>query len=232
MITLLNWSTYQHLENGAQHTGQHTGIEDATDGTTHDTTLSKEVKNLNKKYKSKSNSGELDLQAVATPSKPRNATSKKEVDPAIRAWFDNDFWPLYPRHEGRSKAMESAGAKATTPEKRSFYLERLKAQLPEYERRKQESSQRVIPMGSTWFNQDRAEDDLSAPQAKSCRTQRAASAGADYPEYVPLARSAFAKSEQEPSQPARTDAFAEKLKNETEKRIEILGWQRGEGSSV
>ena len=28
-----------------------------------------------------------------------------------------------------------------------------------------------------------------------------------------------------------TDAFAEKLKNETEKRIEILGWQRGEGSS-
>ena len=104
---------------------------------------------------------------------------------AVREWFEGAFWPLYPRHEGRSKALEAANVKATTPEKRAFYLARLNAQLGEYSRRKQESGQRVIPMGATWFNQDRADDEFDLAPESSDRNSRKAEQNA-YPDYVSL----------------------------------------------
>ncbi|HEY7338962.1 MAG TPA: hypothetical protein VH639_28995 [Bryobacteraceae bacterium] len=195
MITVVNWAAYQQSEDNAHHTEHlaehHSEIESATRGTPHQTphaaTPSKEVKNLDKKYKS--NSAELDASAATTPSKPQRAASRRfSVDPDVREWFDGKFWPLYPRHEGKSKALEAAGAKATTPERRSFYIEQLKKQLPEYARRKHENGQRVIPMASTWFNQDRAEDELPCPSAGSLGSCARDSAAGDYPEYVPLAR--------------------------------------------
>jgi hypothetical protein len=107
------------------------------------------------------------------------------IDPAIREWFETEFWPNYPRHEGKQPALKAANAKATSPEKRAFYLGRLKSQLPAYLQRKSEGGQRVIPMGATWFNQDRADDELDVSPAPNSRSPRSAAQN-DYPDYVPL----------------------------------------------
>jgi hypothetical protein len=141
MITIVNWSRYQRseeeLKHADHHAGHHSEIENATHETPHRTphaaTPSKEVKNLSKKYKS--NSGELDVCSPDDSPQPRCTDWRKEIDPAIREWFEREFWPVYPRHERKSKALEAASAKATTPQQRSFYLEKLKQQLPEYTRR-------------------------------------------------------------------------------------------------
>jgi hypothetical protein len=114
--------------------------------------------------------------------KPNASRESAAIDPAVREWFEEVFWPLYPRHEGKQPALKAANAKATTPEKRACYLARLKAQLPAYMQRKSESGQRVIPMGATWFNQDRA-DELDSPQAESGGVRAVQN---DYLEYVPL----------------------------------------------
>src|SRR6266852_4199035 len=191
MITVVNWEAYQQSDDAARHAGHHAGhhgdFEDATHETPHQTpraaTPSKEVKNLSKKYKS--NSDELDSIAATNQHKPKRTTSRNRIDPAVLEWFEGEFWPIYPRHEGKSQALEAANAKATTPEKRAFYINRLKTQLPAYLQRKSESGQRVIPMGSTWFHQDRAEDELQPSPEPNGRGARA-SAHDDYPEYVPL----------------------------------------------
>ena len=116
---------------------------------------------------------------------PKKRRELNETEPVIREWFELEFWPLYPRHEGKKAALEAANHKAATEEKRAFYVIRLNSQLPEYLRRKKESGQGVIPMGSTWFNQDRADDELNLlPESNSQRPR--ATAQDDYPEYVPL----------------------------------------------
>ena len=152
MINVTNWTTYQQSEEGAQHAGEHTSqhaksdsaTHGATQQTTHAATLSKEEKNLDKKYTS--NSGELD--SVSGDSLPNAKPSRRarSVDPVIRGWFEIEFWPLYPRKEGKQPALEAACKSATTPEKRAYYVSRLKSQLPGYEHRKRQSGQRVIPM--------------------------------------------------------------------------------------
>jgi hypothetical protein len=157
----------------------------ATHGTTRVATTNKEVKNIRSISPSPSPLDSLPVNGQPGGSRPR---SKKQIDPEVQTWFENEFWPLYPRHEGKAKAMEAAGAKATTTEKRKFYLTRLKAQLPAYLQRKQESGQRVIPMASTWFNQDRAEDELATAPEPSGKW-RGAPQGDDYQEYVPLSAS-------------------------------------------
>jgi hypothetical protein len=192
-ITIVNWATYQHSDEEVDHTehhaGNHSEAEDSTRESPHRTpqaaTPSKEVKNLTKKYES--NSGKLDASAPRR-SQLKPATSKEpSIAPAVQEWFEAEFWPIYPRHEGRSKALHAASIKGTTREKRAFYLARLKAQLAEYNRRKQESGQRVIPLASTWFDQDRAEDELRPSSESNGRGLRASAHG-DYPEYVPLSR--------------------------------------------
>jgi hypothetical protein len=45
----------------------------------------------------------------------------------------------------------------------------------------------MIPMAATWFNQDRAEDELELPCTSASRAARGAAEN-DYPEYVPLSR--------------------------------------------
>jgi len=62
--------------------------------------------------------------------------------------------------------------------------------LPAYLQRKRESGQRVIPMGSTWFNEDRAGDELllsPEPNGRGTRTSN----DDDYAEYVPLSANGF-----------------------------------------
>jgi hypothetical protein len=107
------------------------------------------------------------------------------IDPAVRKWFETEFWPTYPRHEGKQPALRAANKKATTPDRRAFYLGRLKSQLPAYLQRKSESGQSLIPMASTWFNQDLADDELDLCPESNSRGPRAA-ARDDYPDYIPL----------------------------------------------
>ena len=191
MITVLNWAAYQQSDEEAHHaqhhTQHHSEVGDATRQTPRTATPSKEEKNLNKKYTS--NSDELDCNAAGNPPKAKPTISKQPsgVDPEIREWFEREFWPTYPRHEGKQPALKAAHAKATTPEKRAFYLARLKSQLPAYLQRKAEGGQRVIPMAATWFNQDRAEDELDAPATSEGRGHRPTPQN-DYPDYVPLSK--------------------------------------------
>jgi hypothetical protein len=194
MITIVNWAGYQQSDDEGHHTEHHapphTEFSNATRETPHQTprsaTPSKEEKNLDKKYTS--NSNELDACESGEPQRTKPAPSKRvaAIDPEIRQWFESEFWPVYPRHEGKQPALRAATAKATTPEIRAMYLARLKAQLPAYLERKAQSGQRVIPMAATWFNQDRAEDELS-PAPQQSREQNAV-AHSDYPAYVPLSR--------------------------------------------
>jgi hypothetical protein len=195
MITIVNWAAYQQSDDEVHHAEHHAGHHAESQDETHEpprqtphaATPSKEVKNLSKKYES--NSAELDSGPNLLPANAKRNHSRSPIDPAVRQWFDAEFWPVYPRREGRSKALEAANAKATTPEKRAFYLARLVAQLPEYDRRKQDSGQRVIPMGSTWFHQDRAEDEFASQDETGDQAVRNGGRD-DYPAYVPLARSA------------------------------------------
>jgi len=193
-ITILNWATYQQFEDEEHHANHHAEHHTETENATHQpprgtpraATLSKEVKNLNKKYTS--NSGELDTPPNHPQTAARTASRKSTgIDPEVRTWFEEKFWPLYPRREGKQPALKAANAKATSPEKRTFYLDRLQSQLPAYLQRKSEGGQRVIPMAATWFNQDRAEDELELPRTSENRTTHLA-AQDDYPEYVPLSR--------------------------------------------
>ena len=193
MVNVVNWAAYQQVDHDTHHTEHHaehhSEVVNATRETPHRTpraaTPSKEVKNSNKKHTS--NSGELDASTENDPQRRNQNTSREstETDPAVREWFEAEFWPIYPRHEGKQPALKAANAKATTLEKRAFYLSRLKCQLPAYLQRKSEGRQRVIPMGATWFNQDRADDELDLLPPSNTRSSQK-KAQNEYPDYVPL----------------------------------------------
>jgi hypothetical protein len=195
MVNIVNWAAYQQSDDEGHHTEHHTGHHTESESTTHDSpqqtphaaTPSKEVKNLSKKYKS--NSAELDSSSREAQPKPNTSRSQIGVDPAVAHWFEVEFWPIYPRHEGKQQALKAANEKATTPDKRAFYLRRLQSQLPGYLQRKNESGQRVVPMGATWFYQDRADDELDLSPKSNGRGTREAAQN-DYPDYVPLSRQA------------------------------------------
>jgi hypothetical protein len=191
MITVTNWASYQMVDLSEQPSEQPSAQptlgadqgESTANWTANTTATIKEIKK--KPYTHKSNSSELDaLQPDQPKRKPRRADAA--IDPVIREWFEQEFWPIYPRREGRQPALRVAAAKATTPERRAFFITRLKSQLPAYVQRKADSGQRVIPMASTWFNQDRADDEL-LPAAQPTRRFQAPSD--DYPEYVPTSAS-------------------------------------------
>lgn len=186
VITLLKWEDYQ---NPRELEGKPEGTLDGEVGASRGQSKGKvgatieQRNNTTREYMS--NSGELDGAPKSTPQlirKPR--ALKGEIDPDIRSWFESEFWPIYPRHEAKAPTLEAAGKKATTPERRAFYLERLNTQLPEYNRRKAESGQRVIPLGSTWFNQNRADDELPVQSPEPL--PRRGNPEIDYPEYESL----------------------------------------------
>ena len=113
MISVMNWATYQQVGEDTQHAEHHADHHSNSDSATRETpqrtrratTPSKEVKNLNKKYTSDSN--ELDGASAMNPPKP----TSRGIDPAIRAWFDGECWPLYPRREVKATGAQSGGRK-------------------------------------------------------------------------------------------------------------------------
>jgi hypothetical protein len=159
MVTVTNWAAYQQSEDDAHHTSHHSEHHAESENATHyppqqtprAATLSKEVKNLNKKYTS--NSDELDSAAANQSPEAEHTTSRKSrgIDPDVRTRFETEFWPMYPRRQGKQPALKAAGSKATTPGKRAFFLSRLQSQLPTCSGKAKTdgASFRWLPPGST-----------------------------------------------------------------------------------
>jgi hypothetical protein len=77
-------------------------------------------------------------------------------------WFERVFWPLFPRKKCKAAGLAAARRKMTTAEKRARAVAALERELPELLARPPEKR----PHASTWFNQDRWNDEPEAdPQA-------------------------------------------------------------------
>lgn len=92
---------------------------------TNSATTIEEIKKKPNTYKS--NSAELDSVPSNGQRKPQSSRSQTPADRELHEWFEAEFWPIYPRHEGKAKAREAACRKATSAERRAFYIRRLKA---------------------------------------------------------------------------------------------------------
>lgn len=103
MVNIVNWAAYQQSDDDKHHTEHHAGHHTESKSATHNpphqpphaATLSKEVKNLSKKYKS--NSDELDSASGQAAPNPKTTPSRKPIAPNVREWFETEFWPVYPR---------------------------------------------------------------------------------------------------------------------------------------
>jgi hypothetical protein len=148
MLTVTNWAVYQMVDGSEQPSEQPSGQptlgedepESTANCTANTTATIEEIKKIPNTYKS--NSGEL---AALQPDQPKRKPPRSDagIDPVIREWFEQEFWSIYPRREGKQTALKAAAAKATTPEKRAFFLARLKCQLPAYAQRKADSGERT-----------------------------------------------------------------------------------------
>lgn len=69
-------------------------------------------------------------------------------------WFEDEFWPLYPRKVAKAAAKRSAKRHGDTAEKRKRILGHLKSVLPLWSEREE----RHIPHASTWLNSEDWDD--------------------------------------------------------------------------
>lgn len=91
------------------------------------------------------------------PGEDSKTVEKGEFD----GWFENEFWPIYPRHKCKAAAKSAGRRKMTTPERRSTALQHLRDELPELLSRPADKR----PHAATWFNQDRWSDALEPDPA-------------------------------------------------------------------
>jgi hypothetical protein len=66
-------------------------------------------------------------------------------------WFEQKFWPFYPRKTAKAAALKAARAAGKSPKLRDEILTGLYRQLPNLESREPE----FIPHAATWLNQKR-----------------------------------------------------------------------------
>jgi hypothetical protein len=95
--------------------------------------------------------------AKAAPEKKTSSKAAKRTigDPAVVAWFDTEFWPIYPRKEDRGDALKAALKLQATAADRSAILAKLNADLPDYLSREK----KFIPLPASWLNKRRWLDD-------------------------------------------------------------------------
>ena len=84
------------------------------------------------------------------------SVSKREA--AIEVWFEEKFWPAYPRKAGRALALKIARRVAKSPEKREAIMAGLERHLPDLQSREQ----RFVPHAATWLHQERWRDEPEA----------------------------------------------------------------------
>lgn len=82
---------------------------------------------------------------VGRSSKPRKSV---EDTPEFLAWFEGEFWKLYPRREDKKTARSKLSKIATTPAMRTRIIDGLKRQLPELRQREL----RHVKLPATWIN--------------------------------------------------------------------------------
>ena len=94
----------------------------------------------------------------------------KPPDP-FDAWFENEFWPLYPRKVAKKAAKEKARAKGRTELERKQIMAGLKLQLRDMTERERQ----FIPYPAVWLNQERYNDE---PETQEPVTRKS-----EYPEW-------------------------------------------------
>lgn len=96
------------------------------------------------------------------------AAAECETPPALKlvkaencvvTWFDQEFWPEYPRKKAREAALKAAKARAKTAEDRAEIMSGLRAQLPAM----QLLDPQYIPHAATFLNQQRWKDPPELP---------------------------------------------------------------------
>jgi hypothetical protein len=82
---------------------------------------------------------------VPIPTKPTHADE-------VKAWFDADFWPAYPRKVAKPQALKAALRHGKTPANRAAILECLTRRLPAIQEQfRADGDYRPYP--ATWLNQ-------------------------------------------------------------------------------
>jgi hypothetical protein len=70
----------------------------------------------------------------------------------VKAWFDQEFWPAYPRKTAKPQALKAARRHAKTAADRTTIMECLLRRLPDLQAQLQASGD-YRPYPASWFNQ-------------------------------------------------------------------------------
>ena len=78
--------------------------------------------------------------------------AEKPLSDEIKAWFDSEFWPLYPRRVAKPKALLAARRHAKTHADRATILECLRRRLPDLQAQLRADGD-FRPYPASWLNQ-------------------------------------------------------------------------------
>lgn len=107
-----------------------------------------------KKYCSTDDAVEQDDDVQVALSTVIEMPMQRKADPILE-WFNSEFWPAYPRHQGKLEALKAARAQLKTTRLRDIAMAALQRQLPELRAR----DQRMVPLPGTWIRGRRWEDE-------------------------------------------------------------------------
>lgn len=115
--------------------------------------------------------------SVSSSSRQPNASRRRKSaeDPAAVDWFENHFWPQYPRKDDRKNARKAALLHGNMAGSRSAILEGLISQLSELTSRQRQ----FIPLATSWLNGERWRD--PSDSADSRRPESPVDGASQYP---------------------------------------------------
>ena len=95
------------------------------------------------------------------PEKPKKQRkpAKGTLSPEVEEWFDNEFWPSYPRKVSKQKARESMAKINPDAETREAIMQGLDNAKRFNESWQRREDLRYVPHATTWLNQRRWEDE-------------------------------------------------------------------------
>lgn len=105
--------------------------------------------------------------AGSSPKTLRAKPSEKQRTPEIQTWFEDEYWPIWPRKIAKEEARAAAEHVATTPELRAAIIRSVQHHMPELLRR--EESRRPYP--ATFLNSEGFDDFLTPAQADMFTTK-------------------------------------------------------------
>ena len=95
------------------------------------------------------------------PEKPKHQRkpAKGTLSPEVADWFDNEFWPSYPRKISKQKARETIAKINPDAETREAIMQGLDNAKRFNESWQRREDLRYVPHATTWLNQRRWEDE-------------------------------------------------------------------------